>query len=82
MEASNAPGLTSLATTLPANLGELFLGTVGKIAWVWVMVGSSCDRCDCSPPKRSRPTETVREEMWTKQGALHNFRLEDQVCRS
>ena len=76
MEASNTPGSTSLATTLTTDLGELFLGTVGKIAWVWVRVGSSCDCCGCSPPERWRSTETVRE-MWTKQGALHNFRLED-----
>jgi hypothetical protein len=77
MEASNTPGSTSLATTFATDLGELFLWTVGKIAWVWVMVCSSCDRCGCSPPERWRSTGTVQEEMWTKQGALHNCRLED-----
>lgn len=77
MEASNTPGSTSLATTFATNLGELFLWTVGKIAWVWVMVGSSCNPCGSDPPERWRSTETVREKMWTKQGALHDFRFED-----
>jgi hypothetical protein len=81
MEASNTLGSTSLATTLATYLGHLFLRTVGKIAWVWVMIGSSCDPCGCSPPERCRSTETVREQMWTKQGALHGFRLGDPLIR-